>query len=539
MIKPRTIKKMDHFIGRRIEWGRLKTLGETKDPAILIVYGRRRIGKTELLEQAYANRNILKFEGIRGKTQEEQQAHVLWQISEYLQDPLLAKLKVQTWIEVFKLIYDRVPEGKWTIYFEEVQWLACYEDTFISELKFAWDNYFRHREGWLVILCGSAPSFIINHIIFSKSLYNRSQHELHLKEFGLTETMQFINGDGKKVTNSFSEAKPDPSVSDPNEEDIVNLCPTKRMDMAKPQQASCHLFATSVNISSRSLREVMDAYLTVGGIPEYLKWCKTSSSVLISICKNSFLPDSFFAREFDRIFVSSLAENKHYKAIIQFLAQVRFASREEILKSLNTSSSGNLTDILKDIELCGFIEKYVPYNLNQESHLARYCISDHYLQFYYKFIHPVDADIQRGRFLENPTSAIKMDTYQKWLGFAFERFCRRRHHFIAKILGFHGIQYVAGAFYNKKTEKDEPGFQLDLVFDRADHVATLCEIKYTQAKIGVGVIEEFERKLELFPNRKKKTIQKVLIATEGASDSLIARHYFDHIITLEDLFAVD
>ena len=99
----------------------------------------------------------------------------------------------------------------------------------------------------------------------------------------------------------------------------------------------------------------------------------------------------------------------------------------------------------------------------------------------------------------NPISAIKVDVYQKWLGFAFERFCRPRHLLIAKILGFHGIHYRAGAFYN----------------------------------------EGVERKLELFPNPKRKTLQKVLITTEGATDSLITRHYFDSVITLDDLFAAD
>lgn len=478
---PLKIKKLANFIGRGPEWKRLTALGESNTPSILVVYGRRRVGKTELLEQCFGERNILKFEGIQGKSQEEQRTHVLWQVSEYVQDPLLAKLKVDRWVEIFKLIHDKVPDGKWTIYFEEVQWLADYNDTFIAELKFAWDNYFRHKEGWLIILCGSSPSFIVNHVILSKSLYNRSQHELHLKEFDLNETRHFL--------------------------------------------------------APRSYREVMDAYLTVGGIPEYLKWVDTSSSVFTSICNNAFTPDSFFSREYERIFVSSLASSKHYKAIVQYLATSRFATREDICKHLAITSSGSLSDVLKDLELCGFIEKYTPYNLNTDSHLARYCISDHYLQFYYKFIQPIEKGIQQDIF-QPTTTAIKMDTYQKWLGFAFERFCRRRHHLIAKILGFHGIHYSAGAFFNQRSQKQDPGFQIDLVFDRDDRVVTLVEIKYTQSKIGASVIEEFERKLELFPNSKRKTIQKVLITTEGASDSLLSRHYFDHIITLEDLFNI-
>lgn len=477
---PKKVTLMRNFVGRKFEWERLTAIGNLEKASILVVYGRRRIGKTELLEQVYAHRNILKFEGIQGKSQQDQISHVLWQLSEYVQNPLISKLNLDSWVEVFKLIHDELSKGQWTIYFEEVQWLADYQDGFISELKFVWDNYFKNREGLLLVLCGSAPSFMINHVIHSKSLYNRSQHELHLKEFSLLETAEYL--------------------------------------------------------PKRSRREVMDAYLTVGGIPEYLKWCKSSSSVFLSICENAFLPDSFFSKEHERIFVSSLSENKHYKTIIEFLALNRFATRNEIAKHLKISTSGSLTNLLKDLMLCGFINKYSPYNLSDESHLSRFCICDNYLQFYYKFIKPIYSDIQRGSYIGNPLSALKSDAYQKWLGYAFERFCRHRHHLIAKIMGFHGINYHSGAFFNRSSAESEPGFQFDLVFDRDDKVITLCEIKYSQATIGTAVIEEFERKIALFPNKKKKTLQKVLITTEGISDALQSRHYFDRVITLDDLF---
>lgn len=471
------------FVGRKFECERLKRLENQSEPSILVVYGRRRIGKTELLEQVYRDRNILKFEGIKGKTELDQISNVLWQLSEYVQNSLLAKLNLNSWVEVFKLIYDHIPIGKWTLYFEEVQWLADYKDDFISELKFAWDNYFKHKEGLLLILCGSSPSFMINHVIHSKSLYNRSQHELHLKEFTLSDVAEFL----------------------PN----------------------------------KSRREVMDAYLTVGGIPEYLKWCKTSSSVFTSICENAFLPNSFFSTEHERIFVSSLADNKHYKAIIEFLALKRFATRNDILKHLKISSSGTISDVLRDLEYCGFIEKYVPYNLGSESHLIRYCIADNYLQFYYKFIKPIYANIQNSSYIENQVSAIKSDVYLKWLGFAFERFCRNRHRLIAKILGFHGIHYLSGAYFSRATQTEESGFQFDLVFDRDDKVMTLCEMKYSQTKVSSSIIEEFERKLNHFVNKKNKTLQKVLVTIEGITESLESRHYFDRVITLNDLFEAD
>ncbi|MBS0626602.1 MAG: hypothetical protein JSS09_00135, partial [Verrucomicrobia bacterium] len=454
MLTAKKIIPMKDFIGRQFEWNRLSSIGKAIDPCILVVYGRRRIGKTELLEQVYANRNILKFEGLYGKSQKEQIAHTLWQLSEYTGNPIFSKLSLNSWTEVFTCIHDQITQGAWTLYFEEIQWLANYQDGFISELKFAWDNYFKNKSELLLILCGSSPSFIINQVIHSKSLYNRSQHELHLKEFSLSETAQYL--------------------------------------------------------STRSKREVLDAYLTIGGIPEYLKRCKTSSSVFLSLCENTFVPDSFFSKEYERIFVSSLANNKHYKNIIEFLALRRFATREEILRHLKISTSGSLTDTLKDMELCGFICKYTPYNLGESSHLARFCVSDNYLQFYYKFIKPISSDIQKGSYREAPTSAIKFDAYQKWLGFAFERFCRNKHRLIAKILGFHGIHYSSGAFFTRASQEIDSGFQFDLVFDSDDKVIPICEIKYTQAKIGLDVIEEFERKLQFFPNKKNKTIQKIL-----------------------------
>ena len=109
--------------------------------------------------------------------------------------------------------------------------------------------------------------------------------------------------------------------------------------------------------------------------------------------------------------------------------------------------------------------------------------------------------------------------------------------YLTTVLGFAAVVYKAGAFFNRATNKVDSGYQIDLVFDRADNVYTICELKYVQAKVNLKIIAEFEKKLALFPNPKQKTIQKVLITTEGAEQSLINRGYFDRIITLADIFA--
>ncbi len=471
------------FIGRKKELQVLQSITQEQEATIVVIYGRRRIGKTTLLEYAYGSHHMLKFEGIEGEPKGRQIKQVIEQLAGYRQEPLLRHLQLENWTDVFQLLYESVKEGPCVLYFEEVQWLANYKTEFIAELKYVWDNFFRKNDQLILVLCGSSPSFMINNVIHSKSLYNRSQYELSLQEFNIRETQQFLG--------------------------------------------------------ERSIKETMNAYLTIGGVPEYLKWADKDSSTFLSICKNAFVKNGFFVQECEKIFTSSMATNPYYKKVIQFLSKKRFATRKEIAAFLEVETGGSLTKLLKDLELCGFIESYTPYNMSDDSYLIRYCIADHYLQFYFHFIKPKLKAIKNAEFIDSPTSGVNQASYITWLGYAFERFCRKRSSLIAKILGFSAVQYKSGVYFNRSVEKEVPGFQIDLVFDRADKVMTVCEIKYTEAKVTSSVIEEFERKLACFPALKQKTVHKILVTASGATEELINRWYFDQIITLEDLFKAE
>jgi AAA+ ATPase superfamily predicted ATPase len=471
------------FVGRSFEKQRVLEAAMANEASILIVYGRRRIGKTELIEQTLRNRHLIKLEGVEGGDKQAQMVRVLYQLSKALDDPYLAKMQFSTWLELLDFIADKLSEGEWTLYFEELQWLAEYKDEFIADLKYVWDNKLRHNAKLLLVLCGSSPSFMKNHVVHSKALYNRSIYELNLREFTLAEASEFLGNE-------------------------------------------------------RSKNEIMNAYLSVGGIPEYLKRIKKSSSIQIGLCENSFKKESYFSTEHNKIFISSFAESTHYKTIIDYLSLVKFATRPEIENFLKIHGGGNLSEILNDLEACGFVEHYVPFQALEGSKLSRYCISDNYLRYYFKFIHPILKKIEQGDYNQSPMRALNKESYQKWLGFAFERFCRVNHRLIASFIGFKAVDYKSGAFFNRATDKVSKGYQIDLIFDRADHVLTVCEVKYLQSKVGVEVINEFEEKLKLLPNAKSKTIEKVLIAANGASDTLIARDYFDYIITLDDIFGV-
>jgi len=468
------------FIGRSYELKRIAEITQLGSAAIVVVYGRRRVGKTELIEHALGKRHLLKFEGLEGRPAQDQINNVLYQLAKYAEDPKIAKLHLTNWLEVFDIIAEYISTGEWTLYFEELQWLANYENEFISDLKYVWDNTFRRNPKLLLVLCGSSPSFMINNVLKSKALYNRSTYEIPLAPFSLFETAQFLK--------------------------------------------------------KHSQHEIMDAYLTVGGIPEYLKYLKQDSSIFLSLCRNSFRRGAPFVGEYERIFVSSLANNEHYHAIIQYLSKVKFATRKDIAKFLKVKTGGYLSSILRDLELCNFIKQYTPYNLKENSMLSRYCIHDNFLTFYFKFINPIESDIANGDFNDSPSKAINMEAYRKWQGYAFERFCRSNHRYIAKKLGFEDVRYQSGVFFNRSTDKNDPGYQIDLLYSREDKVLTICEIKYLQSKINTSVIDEIEGKISRLPNPNNYTIQKILISPYGPSDSLLARGYFDRIIMLSDLF---
>ena len=470
------------FIGRKDEIKLIEGVANGSEASILIVYGRRRVGKTELIEHTLQNQRVIKLEGVEGGNTTDQMYRVLYQFSKVFEDPDIVRMQFTTWLELFDYIADKIEKGAWVLYLEEVQWLAEYKSEMISDLKYVWDNRLRHNPKLLVVLCGSSPSFMVNQVLHSKALYNRSTHEINLREFSLKEAQEFW---GK-----------------------------------------------------RSHREIMDAYLTVGGIPEYLKRLKKHSSVRIGLCEESFKKESYFRNEKNRIFISSFASNVHYEQIVDYLSHVKFATKKDIEKFLRISGGGTLSRVLKDLEMCGFIERYVPYQVGESSLLVRYCIADNYLRFHYKFIAPLAARIDQGDYHRAPLSALNTESYQKWLGFAFERFCRKQSHRIATLLGFSAVRYKSGVFFNRSTNKEEAGYQIDLLFDRADHVLTVCEIKYTLSKTGVEVIDEFESKLCLMPIDESKTREKVLISASGASDALRNASYFDRILTLDDLFTL-
>ena len=484
-------KPTQPFIGRKSELSLIETISQTR-PAILIIHGRRRIGKTSLVERAFRDETILKFEGIEGLSKKAQINAFLLQLTTYIEKfdsknanlikILISKISTKVgWFEILAILSEYVVNKKLVLFFEEFQWLASYDDELIGAPKYYWDNCFKDEKNILLVLCGSSPSFMVNHVVYSKALYNRSQYELPLQQFTIYEAKQFL---GRRYSN----------------------------------------------------QDVMDAYLLVGGIPEYLKYLTQDSSIYLSLAANSFTKGAFFKSECSKIFISSLSQNPNYQEIVKFLSKVKFASRDEILRHLKLESGSNTSRILDDLEISGIISKYTPYNKTAKTKLVRYEIADSYLQFFYKFVEPKIKMIDRGDFQQKPSDALPISSLDQWLGYSYERFCRNNAPLIAKILGFGAVSYTYGPYFNRASSKEDKNYQLDLVFDRKDKVVTVCEIKYTRSPISAKHAKEFLVKMDFF-TPKGRTIQTVLICNQAPTDEVLNGRYFDQIITLDELIS--
>lgn len=290
----------------------------------------------------------------------------------------------------------------------------------------------------------------------------------------------------------------------------------------------------------RSLSEILSAHPTCGGIPEYLKRLRARSSIYLSLCRESFLPGSFFSREKERIFVSRLSANRNFEKILDFLSRRAYATRDELVRLTGSGSGGTLTKLLEELSSCGFVDTYAPLQRPVGTILHRYAVADRYLRFYYRFIHPIRKDIDRGDFEKDPQKPLSLDHFHEWLGLSFEYFCRDNHRLIAHILGFGGVQYKSGAFFVRGSSPDRRGFQVDLMYDRAEGVITLCEIKHTEAPADLSLADDVNRKwiraISFLPALAKKSRQNVLISVSGATSRLKESGIFSHIITLDDLF---
>ena len=478
------------FIGRRRELDSLLQLQHKRVPSLVVIKGRRRIGKSRLVQE-FANQFTKKtgsknkfysFSGLPAgadTTAQSQRDEFTRQMSEQLDIP---PLKLSDWGDIFTFLAKQTRTERIIILLDEISWMGSKDPNFLGKLKIAWDLHFQNNPHLILILCGSISSWIEKNILKSTGFFGRISLTLSLKELSITESHQFLR---------------------------------------------------TLKIKGSIFEEFMILSIT-GGIPWYLQLFNPGRSISENIKNLCFTPDGILVSEFSYIFHDLFDRRAEVcKKIIESLAEGPL-SYTEVSDKIKYASGGPLSDYLDDLMTAGFISHHFTWNLRtgKASSLSQYRLSDHYLRFYLKYIFPHMDKIQRGQYQDISLSSLT--GLETLMGYQFENLVLRNRHLIFKKLGIYPEEIVTdNPFFQRKT-KDQDGCQIDYLIQTKYGTLFVCEIKFSKNKIGSRIIDEVQQKIGRLKKPKEFSCRTVLIHVNGMEDALIDSEFIDYSIDFSE-----
>ncbi|HEU5281452.1 MAG TPA: ATP-binding protein [Gammaproteobacteria bacterium] len=466
------------FIGRTHELAALNRLYQAKGGKLVVIYGRRRIGKSALIDHFMKDKTHLRFEGLEQGNTKVQLSQFIYDLGEQTNDALLKQVKVDSWLPVLDYLTKIIStkKEKTVIFLDEFQWLSLGQSKLVSLIKKTWDQHWS-KQNVMLILCGSGCSFMTKRVIDSKALYGRIDWELCLAPLTPHEAYTLLD---------------------------------KRRDRD----------------------EVLMYLLTFGGIPKYINEIDVRRSFDQNINAMLFIEGGFLVNDYQKVFYSQFKEYQTYEAIVQCL-RVQPLTLEEIAGQLKMTSGGGMRSYLRNLEKASFVTGFTPYDKPPSSRLIKYKLTDPYLRFYFKYVEPHRKLIAANRTRNLFTELVKPH-WQAWLGFAFENYCVTHAMQLARIMGFESQVVHFGPYFKRGDE----GFQVDLIFLRSDRVMTMCEIKFYDKPVPIAVVHEVGRKCDLLNVPKGYTLEKALISRMGPEKHLRELEYFHHYVEVADFFEV-
>lgn len=470
-----------NFIGRRREQKLLADIVKSGRPEFVVIYGRRRVGKTFLINSYFKDRFAFKYTGLAKKSMKLQ----LERFAEELRRQGLAKIATpKSWFEAFDRLRELLEKKKRAksrqiVFIDELPFLDSQRSNLIPALENFWNSWGCTQPQLLLIVCGSATTWITHKIIKNHGgLHNRLTAKINLHPFTLAETKE-------------------------------------------------HLRMLKIDFSQR---DIMECYMIMGGVPYYQSLLQPGMSLAQNIDNLFFNPDGRLADEFDNLYISLFEGSDKYIKIVESLSKKsKGLTRQEIQEATGLTSGGVLTKCLDDLVNCDLIRSYPGYGKTERK--IMYQLVDFYTLFYYKFLQK-RVRISSGYWI-HLQGTTKHNT---WSGYAFEQLCLAHYPQIAKSLGISGIMSEVYAWISN--QKDG-GAQIDLVIKRSDRVVNVCEMKYWREpfRLTQKYINELQNKIETFrrENDVTQAIHLVMITTNGLANSSFSS-LVQHEIKADDLF---
>lgn len=473
------------FMGRERELDLLNQLTQKSSASLAVIYGRRRVGKTRLIEQFVENYQCYSFAGLHPDL-ELSSAEQLQEFATQVELEFKSKAKsgespvYNNWSEAFYDLAQRTRSGRVVIVFDEITWLANKDPHFLGKLKIAWDKYFKKNPELILIICGSVSAWIHKNILSSTGFHGRISLAIRLRELPLSDCHDFWGG-------------------------------------------------ASENISGY---EKLKLLAVMGGIPKYLEEISGKSTAEENIKRLAFSETGILFNDFRQIFSDSLySHNEAYRRIVMFLA-AGSRSQADIAKELNFKAGGTLSDYLDNLCLAGFVTKHFAWNLKSAkvSNRSYYRLSDNYLRFYLKYILPNYQKITAGYF--DFASFDALPAWSSIAGLQIENLVLNNQFEIVEALSIEKSEIIcSGPYIQRKTARCS-GCQIDYLVQTKFNTLYLCEVKFSRLTIGVEVIDEIKKKIEALVLPKNMSIRPVLIHVGELSDQLIDAQFFAKTIDL-------
>jgi AAA+ ATPase superfamily predicted ATPase len=448
------------IIGRTKEIDILNAKITSSKAEFIALYGRRRIGKTYLVRNVFDGKFTFRLTALANVNLTKQLVNFNMALQEQY-----SKERYQdaaNWMEAFqriKMIIEKSKQKKKIIFIDELPWFDTKNSGFISALEHFWNSWASHRNDILLVVCGSAASWMINKLINNKGgLHNRVTQKIKIEPFTLKECEELLKH--KKITLDYYQ--------------LIQL------------------------------------YMVLGGVPFYWEAVEKGLSASQNINKICFEPNGLLMGEFNNLFKSLFVKAENHEAVVSALARKsKGLTRDEISIESKLANGGGLTRLLEELEESGFVRRYTPFGRKFRNSL--YQLSDFFSLFHLRFIQgqkTFDKD-HWIKMIDNPK-------HRAWSGYAFEQVCLAHIPHIKKALGISGVETETSSW---RSSLSSNGAQIDLVIDRRDGIINLCEMKFS---IGAFAIDkkydgELRNKSGAFKTETKtnKSVFLTMITTFG------------------------
>lgn len=421
---------MRTFVNRKEELAYLNSEYKKEDSSLVVIYGRRRTGKTALITEFGSNKDMLYFFATE-ESENENRNNFKNLVAEFIGNEILKRANIEDWDIIFQELVKYKPDRKKLIVIDEFQYLGKANKAFPSIFQKIWDTILKDKN-LMVILCGSLVSLMEEQTLsYSSPLYGRRTGQIKLGQIRFEHYHDFFKGKDRK--------------------------------------------------------ELIEYYSITGGVPKYIELFDDSEDIFTAIDKNILSKQSFLYEEPIFLLQNEVSEIGTYFSIIKAIAAGNH-KLSKIASALEVKQT-NLSKYLKTLIDLDILERQVPITEEnpEKSKRGLYRIKDNFIEFWFKFIYPYKNFIETNN-VDIVLDKIKKNIVDNHISFVYENICIDEMWNLNSMSTWDFHFDRVGRWWNNNTEIDIIAYDsngLDIIYG---------ECNFTEKQVDVDIYYQLVEK---------------------------------------------